>query len=432
MTSTTGEIGRTSRLDSIVGLRFLAAFAVFLFHLSILRLFADTTLTDGFFHTFSKAGWVGVSFFFTLSGFILTWSARTEDTALRFWRRRFVKVYPNHLVTYVLALLLIAGSTGAGASVVNLFLLQSWIPDESVYFSVNNPSWSLACEIFFYILFPFLHRGLRRIRPERLWWWAGSVTTIILALPAVALALLPSTPVMMVPDKPAPAYAFWFLYILPCTRVLDFFLGMLLARILLTGLWIGIGLAPLLALLVGCYAISLWLPAVYALVAATVVPLGLVIVATAALDVRGRRTFLHHRSMRWLGEVSFAFYLVQWPVLIYGHRLLGEQRTHSTPAALGIMIAMFVISMVLAWSLYTFVERPLVKRWSVSRRRRGKKSTEPAADGTVQQASPVHAAGSRQQRSAPSPAPTVTEPERQHARHSPARPAPGGADRQLG
>jgi peptidoglycan/LPS O-acetylase OafA/YrhL len=41
----------------------------------------------------------GVSFFFVLSGFVLTWSARPDDIATGFWRRRIARIYPVHLVT---------------------------------------------------------------------------------------------------------------------------------------------------------------------------------------------------------------------------------------------------------------------------------------------------------------------------------------------
>ncbi|WP_127361200.1 acyltransferase family protein [Actinacidiphila soli] len=86
-----------------------------------------------------------------------------------------------------------------------------------------------------------------------------------------------------------------------------------------------------------------------------------------------RRTFLRPRSLQWaqwLGEVSFAFYLVQWPVLIYGHRLIGEQRQFAAPGAVGVMALLLAISMLLTWMLQVLVERLVMKRWSVSRARR--------------------------------------------------------------
>jgi peptidoglycan/LPS O-acetylase OafA/YrhL len=46
---------------------------------------------------------VGVSSFFALSGFVLTWSLRAADTKRAFYRRRFARVYPLHFLTLLFA-----------------------------------------------------------------------------------------------------------------------------------------------------------------------------------------------------------------------------------------------------------------------------------------------------------------------------------------
>ncbi|MEU6094310.1 acyltransferase [Streptomyces sp. NPDC047079] len=370
MSIDSAERGTRPRLTSITGVRFFAAFMVFLFHIAISSPFADRGVSDGLFTVFSKAGWAGVSFFFILSGFILTWSARPQDSVRSFWRRRVTKVVPNHLVTYAVTMVLYAGATVTGTTaVLNLLLLQPWVPDEAVYFSVNHPSWSLGCELIFYLLFPLLHRWLARIAAHRLWWCAATLMGVIITLPAVLSAVVPSEPSIMAPDKAAPALAFWLVYIFPLTRVLDFVLGIVMARIVLERRWIGVG--PLLpaVLFVACYIGSLYLPALYALTAATVVPLALLIPAVATVDIRARKTWLGCRTLQWLGEVSFAFYLVHWPVLTYGRHLLGEQRQYSLPVGIGLIVLCGALSMLLAWLLYMGVERPAMRYWASSSRR---------------------------------------------------------------
>ncbi|MEU1779084.1 acyltransferase [Streptomyces abikoensis] len=374
--------GRSTRprLTSITGVRFFAAFMVFLFHIAISKPFADQKVSDGLFTAFSKAGWAGVSFFFVLSGFILTWSARPQDSTRAFWRRRLVKVFPNHLVTHALTMSLYAGATVAGGTaVLNLLLLQPWVPDESVYFSVDNPSWSLGCEMVFYLLFPLVHRRIRRIGGHRLWWCAAGLMTAIIALPAVLTAVVPAEPSILAPDKPVPAVAFWLVYIFPLTRVLDFVLGIVMARIVLEGRWIGVGPLPLTVLFVVCYAAGLHLPALYALAATTVVPVALLIPALAGLDIDGKKTWLRGRTLHWLGEVSFAFYLVHWPVLTYGRRLLGEQRHYSLPAGIALVALCCALSLLLAWLLYEGVEAPAMRRWASPRRRAHRPPSDDAA-----------------------------------------------------
>ncbi|WP_344528181.1 acyltransferase family protein, partial [Streptomyces rectiviolaceus] len=77
--------GQRSRqkLPSLTGVRFFAAALVFFFHASlpeVLGVFEDPGFADGYAQALSKVGFVGVSFFFILSGFVLAWSARPEDT----------------------------------------------------------------------------------------------------------------------------------------------------------------------------------------------------------------------------------------------------------------------------------------------------------------------------------------------------------------
>ncbi|RBM06244.1 acyltransferase [Streptomyces sp. PT12] len=358
------------RLASITGLRFLAALAVFLFHIAIFRPFSHTGVSDALFTAFSKAGWAGVSFFFLLSGYVLTWAARPGDPVTAFWRRRLLKLFPNHLVTYALTMALYAiASVSLGTALLNLVLLQPWATGEPVFFSVNNPSWSLGCELFFYLMFPLLHRWIAAVPAGRLWWWAAGLMGAIIALPAVAYAAVPGEPSMMAPDTPVPALGFWLVYIFPITRLLDFTLGIVMARVVLEGRWPRLPLAPVLALLLACYALSLHLPGLYALTATSVVPFALLIPAVATLDVRGRHTVLRGRTMTWLGEVSFAFYLVHWPVLNYGQRLLGEGRQYSLPMGTALVALCFAVSLLLAWLLYIGVERPAMRRWSGRRPR---------------------------------------------------------------
>lgn len=69
---------RAVRLPSLTGMRFPAALLVFLFHVSLPAGWlmpgdANSTL---FARLVEQAGGVGVTFFFVLSGFVLTWSAR--------------------------------------------------------------------------------------------------------------------------------------------------------------------------------------------------------------------------------------------------------------------------------------------------------------------------------------------------------------------
>src|SRR5690349_6614625 len=63
-----GQRTSTARIESLTGLRWWAAFFVFTHHMGYL---APLPIRE-----FLKLGTSGVTFFFVLSGFVLTWSAR--------------------------------------------------------------------------------------------------------------------------------------------------------------------------------------------------------------------------------------------------------------------------------------------------------------------------------------------------------------------
>src|SRR4051812_31603838 len=162
-------------------MRFIAALCVFSFHALCTTIFAADA-----FHMFPtpagvalyawQGNWVGVSFFFILSGFVLTWSVRHHDTTRAFWRRRFFKIYPNHLLTLIAAAVLLGGVSKMAldlmAAILNALLLHSFFPDMTIWTSYNSVSWSLSNEALFYLLFPAVFLLIKRIRPERLWLWA--------------------------------------------------------------------------------------------------------------------------------------------------------------------------------------------------------------------------------------------------------------------
>jgi peptidoglycan/LPS O-acetylase OafA/YrhL len=42
------------------------------------------------------------------------------------------------------------------SALANVSLLHAWLPKMSVYFGLNSVTWSLSCELFFYLVFPLL------------------------------------------------------------------------------------------------------------------------------------------------------------------------------------------------------------------------------------------------------------------------------------
>ena len=357
-----------ARLPSLTGLRFPAALLVFAYHSSFMGVFRDSGFSGRFGEVVAQAGGLGVSFFFVLSGFVLTWSARTEDTARAFWRRRFVKIYPNYVIAWALALVVFAGSyTSVRQAVANLFMLQVWVPDFGFNFGVNPPSWSLATELFFYAAFPLLLAGARRIADRHLKLWIAGAMATVLATPAISYLLLPGG--AGIPGQPSVSVdQYWFGYLLPPVRLVDFALGILVARAVRAGRWRNIGMVWSALLLAVGYTASSWLPYLWGQRATCVIPVALLIAATAQADAEGRFTPFRNRTMTWLGEVSFAFYLLHFTVLKWGRSLLGTS-TFGTPAAFAVLLAGAVLAVAAASLLHRLVERPTTRRFSSPKRR---------------------------------------------------------------
>ncbi|MEW2490517.1 acyltransferase [Streptomyces sp. NPDC048411] len=362
---------RVPRLPSLTGLRFPAALAVFAVHASMpipsLRLLADDRTEFRLSRWFDQAGGLGVAFFFVLSGFVLTWSARDTDTATEFWRRRFVKIYPNYVVTWVFAMVVFASaSTPTHVAVANLFMVQVWVPSYFTNFSVNSPSWSLAVEAIFYLSFPLLLAVLRRVDPRHLKYWIIGAIAAVWATPAVAYALFPKTP--LVPSgQNLSVSANWFSYVLPPVRMFDFALGILVALAVKHGRWRNIGMIPSFLLLAGGYWLTFHVPFLYGQRATMIIPIVLLIAAAATADIEGRFTLFRNRTMVWLGEISFAFYLLHYTVLSWLRKALGTEM-YSNAAGISILVGAAVGTVVLSWVLYSVIEAPLVRRFSRSLR----------------------------------------------------------------
>ncbi|WP_328379071.1 acyltransferase [Streptomyces sp. NBC_00440] len=377
------------QLPSLTGLRFIAAALVFFFHASLIFIsmnpFADEDVADGFRWLFSKAGWMGVSFFFVLSGFVLTWSAKPHDTITGFLRRRLLKIFPNHVATWVMAMFLFGGTAiPLGVWLPNILLVHSWNPDPTVHMGLNAPAWSLCSELLFYLLFPFLIRPVLRIRERFLWVWAGGMTGGMLAVQLVTDFLAPSSP--DAPGTDVTVWQFWFGYNFPPVRMFEFVLGMILARLVLSGAFTRIRILPAALLCVVGYAVAMVVPFLYGLNLATIVPVSLLICAVARADIERRPTVLRGRTMQWLGTVSFGFYLAQQIVLTFFRDTLMDLQTYSTPVGIAIVAAEFVAALAVGWLLLTCVERPVMRRWA---RPRAKPPFLPAESTSDRQLTPA-------------------------------------------
>ncbi len=180
-----------------------------------------------------KLGYLGVSFFFVLSGFILVYVYTGHPLSKsRFWRARFARIYPAYLfsllVTAPVLNFALPHMRALHVSPPLVFLsfpllLESWFP--STLFFWNVVAWSLSVEAFFYLVFPF---ALRRLHPL-----ASRGLALWIALSWLASLALSLTYVRLHPDGVLHAssqdlFLPWLnaLKFNPLLRLPDFLLGM--------------------------------------------------------------------------------------------------------------------------------------------------------------------------------------------------------------
>jgi len=198
--------------------------------LTSLRFFAAALIVFG--HGASKAYFdyalpafdvrQSVSFFFVLSGFILTHVYRHAHGWLA-WRQfataRFARIWPVHAVTALLAIETVAPPDGAHPimlTAVNLLLGQAAVPLAAWHYSLNAVAWSISAEAFFYVAFPLLlvlvlTRGSRAL-----------LAPAALLAAVIVLAVVTRRPLF----ESAPGVTAWgLLYISPTARVLEFAVG---------------------------------------------------------------------------------------------------------------------------------------------------------------------------------------------------------------
>ena len=365
---------RLPNIKALTSVRFFAALHVALYHL--VRPF---TLW-GPLAAFMGSGYVGVSFFFILSGFILTYShaleyQREERPPSRFWIARFARIYPLYLVSLLYGAWfyrsLFHQKVHIVAFVADLFALQSWSIRAVNFFNV--PAWSISVEAFFYLVFPFL---LLRMRPPTrkvaiatiaLFW------AVAMALPVMALIRWPGASWSEAYDGTYGTNAVFAIRRIPLLMLPEFLAGVTLGWLYLlfpikekAASWImTLGLCALgITLFFGDRLPFVMLHNGLLLPLFAVIILGL-------CGTNWLSRLMSNTGLVLLGEASFALYLIHFNINDW---LKGHYPTQSIGAAL-IKLAFLIPVSVL---LHLYLERPgrrIILNWWKSRQTKHERVT---------------------------------------------------------
>lgn len=341
----------TNYVPEIQGLRALAVVLVVLFH-------AGLPVTGGY---------IGVDVFFVISGFVITGAiqraAQTGTFSLaNFYVRRIRRLMPALAVTLVTTALLHIGfgpeasllttaKTAVAAALLNAnhFLFQSAGYFEPV--AEQNAllhTWSLSVEEQFYLVFPSLlvTAGTLRPRARQL---VGALT-VLSFLTGLFVVFLPSTAGI---DLARLAFYTSF------TRAWEFGLGALLAlspsavsrlpdRVRHIGGLLGLGAILFSAL---TYDHTQVFPGYAALL--PVLGTAALLIALLNPHTLLARLFRFSVATR-LGDLSYAWYLWHWPLIVFARASFPSQPFAPILAA--------TIALGLAWLTERWVERPIRNR----------------------------------------------------------------------
>ncbi|RZT15250.1 peptidoglycan/LPS O-acetylase OafA/YrhL [Kribbella sp. VKM Ac-2569] len=350
---------RLPRVESLTGLRWWAAFFVFCHHM--------TQLAPLPVWNFLKYGTSGVTFFFVLSGFVLTWSAQPGTKISTFYRRRFARIFPLYFLTLVAAVFVFYRfEPPAGMSwikpvsmtvlVMSAFLVQGWSNNPTILYGGNPAGWTLSVEAFFYAYFPFVWRATQRLKTV-----GGLILCVSVLVLGGAYRLALFHYKADVPVLPQPVL-----------HSVAFLFGIGLAISLRSGwkpripVWFAF-------LVTGGGLYLLWYSGLHPTQIPGAVTMGLcqkevltflygfLILAVAARDTRGGRSVLRSKPMVALGQWSYAFYLVHATIL-YAikeyHGIAGPIGWSNLTWYAGVL----VISIFASALLYKLVEHPLERK----------------------------------------------------------------------
>ena len=213
------KLSNRKRINSLQVLRVIAFLCVFACHGGL-----------------SDSGALGVSIFIILSGFLMFYSYSDRDISCSiknnflFTKKKIEKLYWLHIAMMFLVLLYSIKNLIVDFDrqlfrdevinvVLHTLLIQSWIPFEKYYYSLNGVMWYLSTVTFFYFMSPYIIRYIKKIDSIK--------KTIILSIGIYIIQILFIYYVneIFLVNTGNKDVATWLTYISPIFRLGDFIIG---------------------------------------------------------------------------------------------------------------------------------------------------------------------------------------------------------------
>lgn len=331
---------KAKRIDSLQILRAVAFFEIFLGHCGV-----------SFF-----TGAFGVSIFIVLSGFCvaLKYLPQIENVNgslfynLKSAIAKIKKLYGLHLIMLFFAFLLAKCPTSADAVkrlVMDVFLVQSLSPHSADFFSYNGVAWYLSVYLFISTFSVYIVKMVSKAKSAK-----GKILFAgIIYAAMVVIGYYVTKNQIPVGDN----FAFWFTYISPFYRVLEFIIGAILGGLYLelgketdAGKTIGI-LSEVIGIMafVGVILIFHKMECIYDGLCYTALftPVSVFLVVVFAKNQGWILKSLNNKFLLWVGNISSYTFLIHQVVIRWLQRILPETLTGNAKIVVVIILS-FLIS----------------------------------------------------------------------------------------
>jgi peptidoglycan/LPS O-acetylase OafA/YrhL len=354
---------------SLDGLRFLAFFAVFLFHSFYTP---DASIkanpTYQFAYALSRPGSLGVNFFFVLSGFLITYLLLSEQQLTgriaigAFYMRRVLRIWPLYFVIVVIGFFVfplvkawLGHSTPEPAHISYFLVFLSNF--NNLYYGCDTPSltllWSVSVEEQFYLIWPLLVASFPN---RRLGWLFGGVIGLSLLFRAMHFhddSVLHLHTLSLIGDMALGGLVAWL-----CFR--DERLTSTIAQ--LPRWTIGLGYVVGIALIYNRETL-LHIPG-YSIVDRLMLACFFAFILLE--QIYSRHSFMKMEQLRWFsywGTYTYGLYCLHFIALLAAYQLLRRLGLNQnvTGVLLGDNIVGLVLALLLSWLSFTFYEKPFLK-----------------------------------------------------------------------
>lgn len=313
-------------------LRFFAAFYVFVFHINI------RTKVDLFpeLNTSISNGAIGMSIFFTLSGFVLMYNYYGNITK-NYFRKRIARIYPAYIFCGLITLPFLINSNDFPVVITSISLyvlsLQAWFYQA---FSIWNfgGTWSISVEMFFYAMFPLL---LNYINDKNV-------------IPLLVLSYISTSIIIPVSLQLSDEILFPVYYSNPVYRLPEFIFGMCIAKLFISGVKIK-HWQVIITTAIFIYTTTFnnigYMQNNFIIIPA----IGVALLYLSTIDIPKNKIT---SSLIYLGEISYSFYLMQMPIMMYLDKYKDSFFRQNGLLSWGLVL---LINLGLAIICYSFIEK---------------------------------------------------------------------------